>query len=93
LLRKSLGFFYDNPKEDADRNNHSGMLLVGTEPLMRWAMCEGGANPKWIATVIQTEADAPLEGSVDGIRQADPVVKVQIDGMKQATPAAHTHQH
>src|ERR1043166_1230037 len=92
LLRKSLGFFYDNPKEDADRNNHSGMLLVGTEPLMRWAMCEGGANPKWIATVIQTEADAPLEGSVDGIRQADPVVKVQIDGMKQATPAAHTHQ-
>ena len=24
LLRKSLGFFYNNPKEDADRNNHSG---------------------------------------------------------------------
>ncbi len=26
LLRKSLGFFYNDPKEDADRNNHSGMV-------------------------------------------------------------------
>ena len=63
LLRKSLGFFYNNPKEDADRNNHSGKVVVGTVPLMRWAMCQGGANPKWIATVIQTEADVPVPGS------------------------------
>ncbi len=74
LLRKSLGFFYNNPKEDADRNNHSGMLVVGCEPLMRWAMCEGGAKPEWIATVIRTEADAPLTGSVNGVRQTDPAV-------------------
>jgi len=83
LLRKSLGFFYNDPKEDADRNNHSGMLVVGTEPLMRWAMCQGGADPKWIATVIQTEADAPLIGSVDGIRQTDPAVH-----LKAAPPAS-----
>jgi len=83
LLRKSLGFFYNDPKEDADRNNHSGMLVVGTEPLMRWAMCQGGADPKWIATVIQTEADAPLIGSVDGIKQTDPAVHV-----KAAPPAS-----
>jgi cytochrome oxidase Cu insertion factor (SCO1/SenC/PrrC family) len=82
-LRKSLGFFYNDPKEDADRNNHSGMLVVGTEPLMRWAMCQGGADPKWIATVIQTEADAPLIGSVDGIRQTDPTVH-----LKAAPPAS-----
>jgi protein SCO1/2 len=74
LLRKSLGFFYNNPKEDANRNNHSGMVLVGTEPLMRWAMCQGGADPGWIATVIRTEADAPLTGSVGGVRQPDPVI-------------------
>ena len=73
-LRKSLGFFYNNPKEDADRNNHSGMVLVGTEPLMRWAMCQGGADPKWIATVIRTEADSPFIGAVGGVRQADPAV-------------------
>jgi protein SCO1/2 len=76
LLRKSLGFFYNDPKEDADRNNHSGMLVVGTEPLMRWAMCEGGAKPEWIFTVIRTEADAPFQGSVDGMRQADPAVHI-----------------
>lgn len=73
-LRKSLGFYYNNPKQDADRNNHSGMLVVGCEPLMRWATCQGGADPKWIATVIQTEADAPLTGSVNGERQADSAV-------------------
>ena len=91
LLRKSLGFFYNNPKEDADRNNHSGMIVVGTEPLMRWTMCEGGANPKWIATVIQTEMDAPLTGSVGGVKQADPAVRLKApkDG---TTPAVHVHQ-
>lgn len=75
LLRKSLGFFYNNPKEDADRNNHSGMLVVGCEPLMRWATCQGGAKPEWIATVIRTEADAPFIGSVNGVRQADPALR------------------
>jgi protein SCO1/2 len=93
LLRKSLGFFYNDPKEDADRNNHSGMLVVGTEPLMRWAMCQGGADPKWIATVIQTEADAPLIGSVDGIKQADPAINVRMEGsMNKGAPAMHLHR-
>jgi len=92
LLRKSLGFFYDDPKEDADRNNHSGMLVVGTEPLMRWAMCQGGADPKWIATVIQTEADAPLTGSVDGIRQIDPAVRLKPAQPSPKDPNA-MHRH
>ena len=94
LLRKSLGFFYNNPKEDADRNNHSGMILVGTEPLTRWAMCQGGANPDWIATVIRTEADAPLQGSVDGVTQADVAVNLKgpMNGMKQSDSAVHVHK-
>jgi protein SCO1/2 len=94
LLRKSLGFFYKNPKEDADRNNHSGMVLVGTEPLMRWAMCQGGAKPDWIATVVQTEMDAPLTGSVNGITQADPAVRLRAvpqTPARQAPTAMHRH--
>lgn len=94
LLRKSLGFFYNNPKEDADRNNHSGMVVVGTEPLMRWAMCQGGAKPDWIAIVIQTEADAPLTGSVDGIRQIDPAVRLKPASQSPAAKdpnAMHRH--
>ena len=93
LLRKSLGFFYNDPKEDADRNNHSGMIVVGTEPLMRWAMCQGGANPEWIATVIQTEMDAPFQGAVDGIRQADPAVHMKPSSARKpilpSTVAGH----
>ena len=95
LLRKSLGFFYNNPKEDADRNNHSGMVVVGTEPLMRWAMCQGGAKPDWIATVIQTEADAPLTGSVDGIKQADVAVRLKSAPQPQVREqpgAMHRHE-
>ena len=88
-LRKSLGFFYNDPKEDADRNNHSGMLVVGTEPLMRWAMCEGQADAKWIATVIQTEADAPLKGAVNGVRQEDVAISVK----KPATAERQVHRH
>jgi protein SCO1/2 len=94
LLRKSLGFFYNDPKEDADRNNHSGMVVVGTEPLMRWAMCQGGADPKWIATVIQTEMDAPLTGSVNGVKQADPAVRLKAAPQtpaRQAPGAMHPH--
>lgn len=83
LLRKSLGFFYDDPKEDADRNNHSGMLVVGDEPIMRWAMCQGGADPKWIATVIQTEADAPFKGAVDGVKQVDTAVRLSAPPQSQ----------
>jgi protein SCO1/2 len=93
LLRKSLGFFYNDPKEDADRNNHSGMLVVGTEPLMRWAMCQGGAKPEWIATVIQTEADAPLTGSVDGIKQADLAISMKSTPQARVQGEGAVHRH
>jgi protein SCO1/2 len=94
FLRKSLGFFYNDPKEDADRNNHSGMIVVGTEPLMRWAMCQGGAKPEWIATVIRTEMDAPLQGAVDGITQADTAIHVEGPvNMKRSDRAVRVHVH
>jgi protein SCO1/2 len=93
LLRKSLGFFYNNPKEDADRNNHSGNVVVGTEPLMRWAMAQGGAKPEWIATVIQTEVDAPLTGSVDGIRQADLAVRAKTGSEPKVVQPGSMHRH
>jgi protein SCO1 len=93
LLRRSLGFYYDDPKEDADRNNHSGMLVVGTEPLMRWAMCEGGAKPEWIATVIRTEMDAPLQGSVDGVRQTDTAIRLKGAAGEDSRPAPAGHMH
>ena len=73
FLRKSLGFFYNNPKEDADRNNHIGMLQIGDEPLTRWAHAEGQAHAEWIASVIRNEADSPFKGAVGGLRLVDSV--------------------
>jgi len=69
------------------------MLVVGTEPLMRWAMCQGGADPKWIATVIRTEVDAPLMGSVDGIKQVDPAVRVLTPKTDKDVPPMHVHRN
>jgi protein SCO1/2 len=74
LLRRSLGFTYQDPKEDADRNNHTGMLRIGNERLTRWASAQGGARPEWIATEIRTEADAPFKGAVNGVRLVDPTL-------------------
>ncbi|HET6851213.1 MAG TPA: SCO family protein [Pyrinomonadaceae bacterium] len=92
-LRKSLGFVYNDPKEDADRNNHSGMLMIGTEPLMRWAHCPGGSKSEWIATVIRTEMDAPLTGSVAGVTQPDVAFRTKepLKGMN-GSGSAHAHK-
>ena len=92
-LRTALGFVYKNPKEDADRNNHSGMIMIGTEPLMRWAHCPGGSDPEWLATVIRTEADAPLTGSVDGVRQADPAVSLKDNTPTGPAQMPSKHRH
>jgi protein SCO1/2 len=92
-LRKSLGYFYNNPKEDADRNNHSGMITMGTEPLMRWASCPGGAKPKWIATQIRMEMDAPLQGSVDGVTQLDPAIRLKSMPQSPGSESNGDHVH
>jgi protein SCO1/2 len=51
-LRRSLGFAYANPVEDADTSNHIGMLRYGVEPKVRWAACPGMGNPEHIARSI-----------------------------------------
>ncbi len=48
FLRKSLGYKYDDPVEDADKSNHIGMVRFGNEAAMRWAACPGQANPEHI---------------------------------------------
>jgi len=62
LLRRSLGYRYADPVEDADKSNHIGMLRFGNEPFVRWAACPGLAHADWIATSILLEADGPLQG-------------------------------
>lgn len=58
-LRQSLGFTYVDPVEDADKDNHIGMVRVGNEPHLRWAACPGQSNADWIKTFILLEVDGP----------------------------------
>src|SRR5262245_5334631 len=63
LLRRKLGFAYDDPAEDADKSNHVGMLRLGNEPNLRWSACPGMAAATWIAKDILLEMDGPTRGA------------------------------
>jgi protein SCO1/2 len=51
-LRRKLGFSSGNPKLDAVRNNHIGMVRYGNEVRQWWGMCPGKARPGWIVESI-----------------------------------------
>lgn len=57
LLRRSLGFVYADPAEDADKNNHIGMVRYGVEPTMRWGATPGMANPRHILRTMLWDLD------------------------------------
>ena len=52
LLRHKLGFADPNPEKDNDKSRHSGVLRYGNEPMSIWGMCQGSAEPEWIAQEI-----------------------------------------
>ena len=45
-LRRALGFTFQNAEEDADVDNHVGMLRHGDEPAMKWAGVPVLGNPQ-----------------------------------------------
>jgi protein SCO1/2 len=48
VLRRKLGFTNPDPKLDADKTQHIGMVRYGNERLQLWAACPGMANASWI---------------------------------------------
>ncbi|HEY8225562.1 MAG TPA: SCO family protein [Pyrinomonadaceae bacterium] len=51
-LRQKLGFTNPDPKLDADKSQHIGMVRYGNEALQLWAACPGMANPSWIVESV-----------------------------------------
>ena len=51
-IRRSLGFYNDDPQIDADLATHTGMLRIGNETLDRWFMMPALSAPKQIARAI-----------------------------------------
>ena len=54
-LRRGLGFTFQDPAEDADRDSHVGKLRYGDEPMMRWAGCPALGAPEHIVRNIGWE--------------------------------------
>jgi len=52
LIRHKLGYIDPDPKRDADKSNHIGMVRYGNEPLERWGATPGFGKPEWIARSI-----------------------------------------
>jgi protein SCO1 len=52
LLRRRLGYVDPDPKRDADKSNHVGMVRYGNEALERWGASPGAAKPEWLARSI-----------------------------------------
>jgi protein SCO1/2 len=52
MLRRKLGFTNPDPKLDADKSQHIGMVRYGNEALTRWAACPGLANASWIVESV-----------------------------------------
>jgi len=52
LVRRRLGFTDPDPKRDADRSNHTGMVRYGNEGLQLWAAFPGQSGAEAIAKSI-----------------------------------------
>lgn len=51
-IRRGLGFYDSDPKVDADRSQHTGMVAIGNEPKNRWCMTPALGEPLQIANSI-----------------------------------------
>lgn len=51
-LRKALGYSDPDPKVDAQKTTHTGLALMGNEPLDRYVFCPTLAEPKELKRVL-----------------------------------------
>ena len=58
-VRRSLGLFDPDPKVDADRSQHSGVLVLGNDPLQRWSAVPMGFSPERILAALHRVRAAP----------------------------------
>jgi len=52
LVRRRMGFTDPDPRRDADKLNHTGMVRYGNEPLTLWAACPGMSAPESLVKSI-----------------------------------------
>ena len=52
-VRRGLGLYEPDPKLDADRSRHSGLLVMGNDPLGRWSTVPLGFKPEQIVEAFR----------------------------------------
>lgn len=52
-VRRSLGLFDPDPRIDADRSQHSGLVVLGNDPLQRWTTVPLGFRSGQIANALR----------------------------------------
>ena len=52
-VRRSIGLYDLDPKIDADRSQHSGILVMGNDPLDRWCRVPLGFKPEQIYAALR----------------------------------------
>jgi protein SCO1/2 len=52
-LRRKLGLYNSDPKKDADRTQHSGMIVIGNEPFDKWEKTSVLSSPDRILQIIE----------------------------------------
>jgi protein SCO1 len=56
-IRRRLGFFDPDPRIDADKSQHAGLLLIGNDRLDRWAACPAMARLERILKMLSRIAE------------------------------------
>jgi len=51
-LRVTLGYVDPDPQVDADKLQHTGMIVYGNEKRELWAACPGTGDPEWIVESV-----------------------------------------
>jgi len=52
-VRRSLGLFDPDPRIDADRSQHSGLLVLGNDPMQRWSTVPLGFRAELITAALR----------------------------------------
>jgi protein SCO1 len=56
VIRRRLGFVDPDPIVDADKSNHAGLLLFGSDRADRWAACPALAKTERLITLLSRVA-------------------------------------
>jgi protein SCO1 len=56
VIRRRLGFVDPDPRIDADKSQHSGLLLFGSDRSDRWAACPALAKTERLITLLSRVA-------------------------------------